>query len=83
MEWVNQMCPRCEQIKSGYPAISRVDNTTEICSECGQAEAMEALRKAQERYTEPLMRYCVHCGQYHDAEALESGWKCPMERDPE
>lgn len=37
----SKICPRCNREYSGYPALSRVDNKTEICSECGVAEAME------------------------------------------
>lgn len=33
-------CPRCSQNFSGHPAISRRDNKTEICSNCGTSEAM-------------------------------------------
>ena len=28
-------------INEGYPAVSRTDNRTDICSPCGQTEAME------------------------------------------
>ena len=35
-------CPICKKSIIGYPAISRKDNKTEICSQCGQDEAMEA-----------------------------------------
>ena len=42
------ICPRCEgfipnnEMPGAYPgAISRLDNKTEICSECGTDEAME------------------------------------------
>lgn len=35
-------CPRYGKPMNGFPAISRKDNKTEICSECGQEEAMEA-----------------------------------------
>ena len=42
------ICPRCthlipnDDIPGAYPgAISRVDNKTEICSDCGTDEAME------------------------------------------
>ena len=35
-----KVCPRCKKEYTGYPAISRVDNKTEICSECGVAEAL-------------------------------------------
>lgn len=41
-------CPRCDgfipnnEQPGAYPgALSRTDNQTEICSACGQAEAME------------------------------------------
>ena len=35
------LCARCKQSFDGYPAISRLDNKTEICPECGELEAME------------------------------------------
>jgi len=37
LPWV---CPRCSRITSKYPALSRRDNKTEICSDCGVDEAM-------------------------------------------
>lgn len=37
-----QICPRCGKPMNGFPALSRKDNKTEICSQCGQDEAMEA-----------------------------------------
>lgn len=36
----NVRCPMCGQIYSGYPALSRRDNKTEICSDCGMTEAL-------------------------------------------
>lgn len=36
-------CPNCGRVYSGYPALSRKDNKTEICSACGIAEALESL----------------------------------------
>lgn len=38
-------CPICKKKIIGYPAISRKDNKTKICSECGVKEALEALKK--------------------------------------
>lgn len=32
--------PRCGNTYIDYPALSRKDNKTEICSTCGQAEAL-------------------------------------------
>ena len=34
-------CPRCQRLYSGYPALSREDNETEICPRCGAEEAIE------------------------------------------
>jgi len=30
----------CKNMVEGYPALSRTDNKTEICSDCGVLEAM-------------------------------------------
>lgn len=35
-------CPRCGKTYSEYPALSRRDNRTEICPDCGVIEAMES-----------------------------------------
>ncbi|MBQ2639288.1 MAG: hypothetical protein IJF92_00780 [Bacilli bacterium] len=34
-----RVCPICKKKYSEHPALSRVDNKTEICSACGLAEA--------------------------------------------
>lgn len=34
-------CKRCNHRYEGYPALSRVDNKSQICSECGVEEAMD------------------------------------------
>lgn len=36
----SKKCPICHKKIVGYPAISRKDNETEICSECGIVEAL-------------------------------------------
>ena len=38
-------CPKCGKKIKGYPAISRTDNKTKICSECGIKEALESYIK--------------------------------------
>lgn len=35
-----KICPRCGKTYTGVPATSRKDNVTEICPECGLAEAL-------------------------------------------
>lgn len=35
-----KICPRCGKVYRGYPAVSRYDNETYICSDCGVEEAM-------------------------------------------
>lgn len=34
-------CPKCSNLLGDRPALSRRDNKTKICSECGQREAMK------------------------------------------
>ena len=41
-----QCCPKCKREFTEYPALSRVDNETEICPECGVREAVEIYQKA-------------------------------------
>ncbi len=41
-------CPKCGKEYTGYPAISRTDNKTEICSECGTAEALAIFKAVTE-----------------------------------
>lgn len=40
LDW--HICPKCKLGYEGYPAISRVDNKTEICPSCGNREALNA-----------------------------------------
>ena len=40
MEKENKKCPRCGKKISKYPALSRRDNKTNVCSECGSGEAL-------------------------------------------
>jgi len=38
-------CPRCKKFGKWYPAISRLDNVTEICPECAEREAMSGVKR--------------------------------------
>jgi len=38
---VRRSCSRCRADYHGRPALSRLDNETEICPDCGVAEALE------------------------------------------
>ncbi len=40
MKYTKVICPKCGKAYQGYPALSRVDNKTEICPDCGVREAM-------------------------------------------
>lgn len=42
-----RFCPKCGKQYSEPPALSREDNKTEICPECGMKEAIEAWSKAE------------------------------------
>ena len=41
-------CPKCNIMSYKYPALSRRDNKTDICSKCGEIEAFEDYYKSQE-----------------------------------
>ena len=38
-----KICPRCHKAYHGVPALSRVDNKTYICPDCGTREALESI----------------------------------------
>ena len=37
------VCPRCGQTYHGRPAVSRMDNKTPLCPDCGTREALESI----------------------------------------
>ena len=37
------VCPRCGKEYTGRPALSRADNQTPICPDCGTREALESM----------------------------------------
>lgn len=37
-----QICPKCGKTYKGRPALSRTDNKTKVCPDCGTLEALEA-----------------------------------------
>ena len=64
-------CPKCDKDFYDTPALSREDNKTEICPECGMKEALEAYYKLGEDY-KPVVERLYHCqnldiGHYSDA----------------
>ena len=38
-----RVCPRCGQAYRGRPAVSRADNETPLCPDCGTREALESI----------------------------------------
>lgn len=44
------ICPKCNQETTDFPAISRIDNKTEICYQCGVVEALSAWEKYKKEY---------------------------------
>ena len=37
------VCPKCGKAYTGHPALSRTDNITLICPDCGIREALESI----------------------------------------
>lgn len=48
----NKICPCCKEPIVRYPALSRVDNKTEICSKCGILEALETFYMNEKQKTQ-------------------------------
>jgi len=42
-EMEQRVCPKCGQPYTGHPALSRADNSTPICPDCGIREALESI----------------------------------------
>lgn len=54
-------CPRCGKTYSGAPALSRADNKTLLCPDCGTMEALESIgvkADEQEKILETIRKYC-------------------------
>ena len=47
-EMEKRSCPKCGRTYTEYPALSRTDNETLICPDCGTREALEALEISPE-----------------------------------
>lgn len=48
-------CPLCHKEYKGHPAISRKDNVTPICPECGTREALEGLGISKDEIDKIIM----------------------------
>lgn len=55
-----KQCPHCGKLYAGTPAISRTDNETPICPDCGTREALTTLgidMEEQEQILAAIHRY--------------------------
>jgi len=48
VEMRTAVCPRCGKTYTGHPALSRADNETAICADCGIVEALESIGVSEE-----------------------------------
>jgi len=49
---LSKICANCGKAITGHSAISRKDNKTEICSECGIIEALEIFKRYSKKQKE-------------------------------
>ena len=59
-------CPICGTAYRGHPAISRADNETPICSDCGTRQALESLgidAEEQDKILDAIHRSMGRCTQ--------------------
>ncbi len=58
------VCPKCGKTYHGTPALSRGDNTTIICPDCGTREALESIgvgENEQQAILETIHRCQANC----------------------
>lgn len=54
------VCPLCGRLYHGHPALSRTDNETLICPDCGTRQALQSIgvdADEQERIIETIHRH--------------------------
>ena len=54
-----RICPRCNRAYQGASALSRADNVTHICPDCGTREALESIgvkKEEQDKILETIHR---------------------------
>ena len=49
-------CARCGKTTNEYPALSRTDNKTLLCSDCGTAEALDCWFWYQQDFSKEKIR---------------------------
>ncbi len=49
-------CPKCKKEIEGVPAISRYDNKTKICADCGTREALEIIGESTKEIEKVVAR---------------------------
>ena len=49
-----KICPRCGQVYHEPPALSRIDNQTLICPDCGTRQALESIGVSAEEQEQIL-----------------------------
>ena len=49
-----KVCPLCGKTYTGHPALSRKDDNTPICPDCGTRESLEAIVICKEKQDEIL-----------------------------
>ena len=54
-----RICPICGKEYTEHPAISRKDNVTETCPECGIKEALDAFLTSETDKVERKTDYCI------------------------
>ena len=57
MEENIKICPLCKEPYSDYPALSRMDNKTEICPTCGVREALKHFGVKEDKIEEFIEKF--------------------------
>lgn len=61
-EQAGRICPMCGRRYTEPPALSRADNATDICPECGMMEALASIPRRREGPAERTRRAMLAIG---------------------
>lgn len=70
----SKTCPKCGKEYTAPPAISRVDNHTYICPDCGTREALEYLGiddVEKEKILDTINRYTAEGGEQDETSSTK------------
>lgn len=62
---IKRVCPHCGKTYTAFPALSRVDNETLICPDCGVREALDCIGVVCVEEQDKILAAIRGCSKQH------------------